>query len=102
MYFDREDYEEKIGMKKIVAEKKHNGYKGAKYFCACSPKWIDYEDPENREKCKKEMNTKFDIQYWVNYSDDDDNYGYYTVEEIREWLTGTKKLVEIRKGKWIE
>jgi hypothetical protein len=97
-YFDREDYEEKIGMKKIIESRKMNGYKGSKYFCACSPKWIDYEDKENREKRKKEMNTKYDIQYWVNYSDDDDNYGYYTVEEIKEWLTGPKKLVEIRKA----
>jgi hypothetical protein len=97
-YFDREDYEKKIGMKKIIAEKEHNGYKGSKYFCACSPKWIDHDDAENREKRKKEMNTKYDIHYWVNYSDDDDNYGYYTVEEIKEWLTGPKKLVEIRKA----
>jgi hypothetical protein len=98
-YYDREDYEEKIGMKKIL--QKHgnkNGYRGAKYFMACSPKWINYEDAEKREENKKQYNTKYDIMYWVNYSDDDNNFGWYTVEEIREWMTGKKKLAEIRKG----
>lgn len=98
-YFDREDYEEKIGMKEII--EKHgneNGHRGLHYFMACSPKWIDYDNEKSREEQKKKLNTKYDIIYWVNYSDDDENYGWYTVEEIREWLTGKKKLVEIRKG----
>jgi hypothetical protein len=98
-YFDREDYEKKIGMKKIIAKYGNkNNYKGLHYFLACSPKWIDYEDPENRENRKKKLNTKYDIQYWINYSDDDENHGWYSVEEIKEWLTGLKKLTEIRKG----
>lgn len=99
-YFDKIDYEEKIGMKKIL-EKHGNkdGYRGAKYFCACSPKWINYEDAVAREEQKKKYNTKFDIMYWVNYSDDNDNSGWYSVEEIREWMTTKKKLVEIRKGR---
>lgn len=99
-YFDREDYEEKIGMKKII--KKYcnkNGYNGDKYFLACSPKWIDYEDVENREARKKELNTKYDIQYWINYSDNDTNCGWYTVEEIKKWLTTPYlHLINIRKG----
>lgn len=98
-YYDRVDYEKKIGMTKIIEKYGNkNGYKGKKYYCACSPKWIDYDDPENRKELKKKYNTKYDIIYWVNYSDDDNNYGYYSVEEIREWLTGDKKLVEIRKA----
>jgi hypothetical protein len=98
-YFDREDYEEKIGMKEIIEKYGNkNGYNGNKYFMACSPKWIDYNDVENREIRKKELNTKYDIHYWINYSDNDNNSGWYTVEEIKEWLTGKKKLTEIRKG----
>lgn len=98
-FYDREDYEEKIGMKDIIEKYGNkNGYNKAKYFMACSPKWIDYEDAEAREERKKKINTKFDIQYWINYSDDDNNCGWYTVEEIKEWLTGEKKLTEIRKG----
>lgn len=96
-YFDREDYEEKIGIKKLI-EKKKGGYKELHYFLACSPKWINYQDEQKREEEKLRNNTKYDIMYWINYSDDDDNYGWYTVEEIREWLTGDKKLSEIRKG----
>ena len=99
-YFDREDYEEKIGMKKIIAKYgKKNGYNGLHYFMACSPKWIDYNNTEGTlEEQKKKYNTKYDIMYWVNGSDNDSNYGWYIVEEIREWLTGKKKLTEIRKG----
>lgn len=99
-YFDREDYEEKIGMKKII-EKHGNkgGYHNLHYFLACSPKWIDYNNEEGTlEEQKKKWNTKYDILYWINYSDDDNNFGWYTVEEIREWLTGNKRLVEIRKA----
>lgn len=90
-YYDREDYEKKIGMKRII--EKHgnkNGYKGEKYFMACSPKWINYDDEKAREKRKKELGTKYNIQYWVNYSDDDENYGWYTVEQIKKWLTTPK------------
>ena len=99
-YFDLYEYEKKIGMKKI--KEKHgnkNGYHGENYYMACSPSWIDYEDVKAREERKKEMGTKYDIMYWINYSDDDDNYGWYAVEEIKEWLT-TKglKLTDLRKG----
>lgn len=95
-YYDREDYESEIGMKDII--EKHgnkNGYNGLHYFMACSPKWISYKDAEYREEYKKKNNTNYDIIYWINYSDDDNNYGWYTVEQIREWLTGDKKLTEV-------
>lgn len=95
-YYDREDYEEKIGMKEIIKKHGKQGLtKELHYFLACSPKWISYKDAEHREEYKKKHNTKYDIIYWINYSDDDDNYGWYTVEQIREWLTGDKKLTEV-------
>jgi hypothetical protein len=99
-YFDRIDYEEKIGMKKIIEKYGNkNGYNGDKYFMACSPKWIDYNNKERLEEQKKKLNTKYDIVYWINYSDNDNNCGYYSVEEIKKWLTTPKlHLVEIRKG----
>lgn len=102
-YFDREDYEKKIGMKKIIEKNRVKRQKTDDlyghdhgYYVACSPKWIDYDDPESRERQKKEHNTKYDILYWINYSDNDNNYGWFTVEDIKEWLTGKKKLVDIR------
>jgi len=95
-YQDLIDYEEKIGMTKIKAKYDNkNGYHGHGYYSACSAKWIDYDDAEEREAKKKELGTKYDIRYWVNYSDDDSNSGWFNVEEIKEWLTGTKKLTEI-------
>lgn len=96
---DLKDYEKMIGVTELK-EKARNGYKNEKYFMACSAKWINYEDTEAREKRKKEMNTEYDIMFWVNYSDDDDNYGWYTAEEIIKWLsTPGLKLVQIRKAK---
>lgn len=93
---DLVDYEKKIGMTKIKEKYGNkNGYRGHGYYIACSAEWIDYDDEENREKIKKEYNTKYDIIYWVNYSDDD-THGRFSVEEIKEWLTSKKKLSEIR------
>jgi len=108
-YFDREDYEKKTGVPKLKEKlqkiKQKNGWNdnlyghNHGYNIACSPKWIDYNDAVNREKKKKEYDTKYDIIYWVNYSDDDDTHGWFTVEEIKEWLGGKKKLSEIHAEK---
>lgn len=97
---DLVDYEAKIGMTKLKEDTRPtSGYKKENYYMACSPKWIDYENAENLQKIKDNKKTKFDIQYWINYSDDDDNYGWYIVEEIREWLsTPGLKLKQIRDG----
>lgn len=105
-YYDLNDYEKKIGMVKIKEkarkdsqkrrEKSQFGtYEDLHYYLACSPKWIDYDDKENREKVKKERGTKYDITYWINYADDDDICGHFTVEQIKKWLTGDKKLTEV-------
>lgn len=97
--YDLVEYEKKIGVTELKEKTRGNGYKGEKYFCACSANWINYEDEKEREKSKKKLKTKFDIQYWVNYSDDDNNYGWYTAEEIIKWLsTPGLKLSRIRKA----
>lgn len=77
-------YEMQIGMSKIKEEQRtiyrnSNGTKG-KYWMALSPKWINNDD------WKKKLKTKFDIAYWVNYGDDE-VYGWFSVEQIKEWLT---------------
>ncbi len=92
------EYETKIGVTELKNQHKQSGYKKDKYFMACSPKWIDYENEENRERKKKEMNTQYDIMFWVNYSDDDDNFGWYTGEQIIQWLsTPGLKLKSLNK-----
>ena len=107
-YYDKEDYEKKTGVPKLKEKLKKVRQKRSDYgdnlyehnhgyHIACSPKWIDYEDAENREAEKKEYHTKYDIMYWINYSDDDNSHGYFSVEEIKEWLGGKEKLSEIRK-----
>lgn len=98
-YYDRIEYEKKIGMTKIKEKYGNNGYKEHGYYMACSAKWIDYNDEENREARKKDYDTKYDIIYWINYSDDDDVHGWFSVEDIKKWLKGKKKLSEIRAEK---
>ncbi len=79
-----EKYEMKIGLWQLKDEQRtiyrnSNGTKG-KYWMALSPKWI--ENPERKERLK----TEFDIAYWVNYGDNE-VYGWFTVEQIKQWLT---------------
>jgi len=107
MYFvdkkavDLKDYEKKIGVTALKEKARKNySYKGDKYFMACSPRWINYEDPEKREEMKKKLGTKYDIQFWINYSDDDENYGWYNAEDIIKWLsTPGLKLKSLNKEK---
>ena len=96
--YDLIDYEKKIGVTALKEKTRGNGYQGEKYFMACSPSWIDYEDDEHREERKKSLNTKYDIMFWINYSDDDDNFGWYTAEDIIKWLsTPGLKLKSLNK-----
>lgn len=100
--WDKDEYEKKIGMTKLKKNSRKDSYDNKYghnhgYYIACSAKWIDYDDKKNREARKKEHGTKYDILYWVNYSDDDNIHGLFTVEEVREWLKGKKKLSEIKK-----
>lgn len=78
-------YEAFIGMKKRKEEqlalyRSSNGKKG-KYWLACSPRWIESE--------KQKQNTKYEINYWVNYGDDM-TFGCFTVEEIQKWFDNPK------------
>lgn len=93
-------YEKEIGVTELKEKTRGNGYQGEKYYMACSPRWIDYEDAENREQLKQKLGTKYDIRFWVNYSDDDNNYGWYNAEDIIKWLsTPGLKLKSLNKEK---
>lgn len=88
-----EKYETQIGLKKLKDEqlsicRNSNGSKG-KYWMALSPKWID--------KGTNERKTDFEIMYWVNYGDNK-TYGWFTVEQIKEWLTNPDlKLAQLKQ-----
>jgi hypothetical protein len=98
---DLSKYEEKIGIAKLKEKKYKSAYSNDfdvnkhKYWMALSPRWMNYknENPEHNEK----NNTKFDIMYWVNYGDNE-TYGWFTVEQIKEWLeTPSLRLSSFRK-----
>lgn len=97
--YDLVEYEKKIGLTKLKEKTRGNGHAKLHYYVACSARWINYEDKEAREKEKAENNTKYDIMYWINYSDDDSTHGYYTVEEIMKWLKGKEKLTVVAPRK---
>lgn len=74
-------YEAYIGMQRLKEEQRTlyrntNGEKG-RYWLACSPKWISSDE-------RKEKN-EYEIVYWVNYGDDM-TYGWFTVEQIKQWF----------------
>jgi len=82
-------YEKEIGLadlKRYQQElyRESNGTKG-KYWMELSPKWI--LEP-------KDLDTNYEIGYWVNYGDDN-TYGFFTVEKIIKWLTTDIKLHEL-------
>jgi hypothetical protein len=86
---DLVEYENKIGLTKLKEKVFKSRYsndfdaKKHKYWMALSPNWINYKN-ENPE-AKKKSNTEYDIKYWVNYGDDE-TYGWFTVEQIKQWL----------------
>lgn len=87
-------YEMKIGLYKLKEEQQTlyrntNGKRG-KYWMACSPQWID-------EDAKIRVNTQYEIAYWVNYGDDE-TYGMFTVEQIKQWLTTPGLLLHTLGG----
>lgn len=98
-HYDLTDYEELIGMTEIKIKYANGDYNNKNSFLACSANWIDYDNAEERITKKKTMNTEYDIQYWVNGAGvgTENTYGWFTVEEVREWLTTDKKLSEIKK-----
>lgn len=56
------------------------------YMC-CAPKWIHGEG--NIEKRMKERGTKYPVIYWLNpHNQQDVNYGWFTVEELDQWIEG--------------
>lgn len=86
---DLYDYEHKIGLTKLkedAQEKYSEGdHDNGKTWMALSPRWVNYnnEDPEAIKG-----KTEYNIMYWANYPDGDDSgYGWYTVEQVKEWLT---------------
>lgn len=87
-------YEMKIGMYKLKEEqatlyRNTNGKRG-KYWLACSPRWIHKDN-------KGGFNTEYEIAYWVNYGDNE-TYGMFTVEQIKQWLTTPGLLLHTLAG----
>lgn len=82
-------YEENIGIAKLKTDKFYSCYNNDfdktkhKYWMALSPRWINYQNENPQAKVK--ANTEYDIQYWVNYGDNE-TYGWFTVEQIKQWL----------------
>lgn len=84
-----EEYEVAIGMAKV----KEDAIKANKSWMSCSPRWMD----EHKESHLKEK-TEYKICYWVNYGDRT-TYGWFTVEQIRKWLTTPDLLLHTLGGR---
>lgn len=75
-------------------------FKNHHYFGCCSPHLLcsNIKNPNVvKEACEK-AHTKYNLNFWVNYSDADDHYGWHTGEQIKEWLeSDTKTLKQINE-----
>ncbi len=89
VHFEKNDenlvkYEKQIGVWKLKEEqlllRRNSKGKLGKYWMALSPRWIDVAGEV------KKIKTEYEIAYWVNYGDDN-TYGWFSVEQIIEWLT---------------
>lgn len=66
-----------------IIERLKNAKKG---FYACSPSWFDGKfKPQNQQK-----KSVHPVIYWLNPEQQDRiNYGWFTVEELDQWIAGT-------------
>lgn len=63
-------------------------------FFACSPRWLSKEfKPQGKDK-----KSAHPVIYWLNPTEqDENNYGYFTVEELDQWIAGTGPI-PMKKG----
>lgn len=70
-------------------------------FYACSPRWASE---------KERKSTKYSMVFWLNPIDQkDNNYGWFTVEELEQWIRGVGPIpkvgrleILINEGKTVE
>lgn len=76
--------DEKIGLQAYLGSKD-------KRFYACSPQFHNgHRDSE----------TKYPLVYWLNPMEQQEhNYGWFTVEELRAWADGKPNPIDMEKGK---
>ena len=61
---------------------------GKRYF-ACSPKWAN----EIKSTADGKIETKHDVIYWLNPMEQNiHNFGWYTVEDLEEWIEDKGKV----------
>jgi len=82
----RKDWEEKV---------EKSGKKNFEDYMCVSPRFFDFFDKKEENTLMKKNNTKYRFNFWINASGD--NYGWYTGEQVEEWMKGKKQLKDLRK-----
>lgn len=78
---------EKTGIKQKI-DAANEGNRSTGYY-ALSPAWIHEADKSK---------TKHSVKYWLNPKNQKNNqYGWYTVEELEQWLEGRGPVLVMRK-----
>lgn len=66
-----------------------------KRYFALSPAWAS----SIKSTARGEINTAFDVIYWLNPMEQDkNNYGWFTVEQLREWAQNQGPIVKEGKS----
>jgi len=74
---------EKTGIKKKIDEANNNftGFNKPVGYYALSPKWV--KDVNVKSK------TKYSVVFWLNpQNQQENNFGWFTVEELEQWISG--------------
>lgn len=75
---------EATGIHEYLKEKFKDKYKYGAWY-ALSPKWAK----ELHSTKDGEVKTSYDVVYWLNPSDQqNNNFGWYTVEQLKQWAEG--------------
>jgi len=73
---------------------KKAGKESFKDFMCISPRFFAFNDKEKETEQMKKIGTKYNFHIWINASND--NYGWYTGEQVEKWFKSDKQLKEFK------
>jgi hypothetical protein len=91
---DLESFETSKLRKKWEEKVEKSGKKKNEDYYAISPRFFNFQNPNESKEQMEKYNTKYNFHIWVNGSND--NYGWFTGEQIETWMKSDKQLKEFK------
>lgn len=89
---DLESYETKKLQDEWEKKAAKASKKSFKDFMCISPRFFAFGNKEEEKEEMKKYNTKYNFHIWINASND--NYGWYTGEQVENWLKSKDKQLK--------